>query len=219
MSCALNRQLPQRQYAAKPPRRPRRSDRDGADEHDRNATSTCAISASVGIPFSIRGPVSARQVRFQIWNVAHSLPISKFLLMRIAAMFCNCRGLLARNCSVAYPCSDRRQRNVGGQAGYAVLKSSFGLDDGITDQLIDDAAAADRSAIDLYHFTRQLNRVLDDEGRRRIVKMMWEVVYVDESVNEFESNIIWRTADLLGVSSRQRIELRQRIAADRAALA
>jgi len=45
------------------------------------------------------------------------------------------------------------------------------------------------------------------------------IVYVDESVNEFESNIIWRAADLLGVSSRQRIELRQRIAADRAALA
>ena len=92
----------------------------------------------------------------------------------------------------------------------AVLKSSFGLDDRTTAQLIDDAAAADRSAIDLYHFTRQLNHVLDDEGRRRIVKMMWEVVYVDESVNEFESNIIWRAADLLGVSSRQRIELRQR---------
>jgi hypothetical protein len=52
---------------------------------------TCAISASVGIPFSIRGPVSARQIRFQIRNAAHSLRMSKFLLMRIAAMFCNCR--------------------------------------------------------------------------------------------------------------------------------
>jgi len=47
---------------------------------------------------------------------------------------------------------------------------------------------------------------------------MWQIIYVDESVNEFESNIIWRTADLLGVSSRQRIELRQRVAADKAAL-
>ena len=46
---------------------------------------------------------------------------------------------------------------------------------------------------------------------------MWQVVYVDERVNEFESNIIWRTADLLGVSSRQRIELRQQVAVDRAA--
>jgi uncharacterized tellurite resistance protein B-like protein len=101
---------------------------------------------------------------------------------------------------------------------HAVLKSSFGLDDRITARLIDDAAATDRSAIDLYHFTSQLNHILD-EGRCRIVKMMWEVAYVDESVNEFESNIIWRAADLLGVSSRQRIELGQRIAADSAALA
>jgi len=38
-------------------------------------------------------------------------------------------------------------------------------------------------------------------------------------VNEFEHNIIWRAADLLGVSTRQRVELRQRIAAGRAALA
>jgi uncharacterized tellurite resistance protein B-like protein len=100
---------------------------------------------------------------------------------------------------------------------HAVLKSSFALDDLTTVQLIDDAIAADRNAIDLYHFTRQLNDALDDEGRRRVIKMMWEIVYVDEGVNEFESNIIWRAADLLGVSSRQRIELRQRIAADRTA--
>jgi hypothetical protein len=45
-----------------------------------------------------------------------------------------------------------------------------------------------------------------------------QIICVDERVNEFESNIIWRTADLLGVSSRQRIELRQQVAADRAAL-
>ena len=123
-------------------------------------------------------------------------------------------ALLIRVATVDSEMSEARRGKL-----HAVLKSRFGLDDRTTAQLIDDAAAADRSAIDLYHFTRQLNHVLDDEGRRRIVKMMWEVVYVDESVNEFESNIIWRAADLLGVSSRQRIELRQRIAADRAALA
>jgi uncharacterized tellurite resistance protein B-like protein len=43
--------------------------------------------------------------------------------------------------------------------------------------------------------------------------MMWEIIYVDGSVNEFENNIIWRAADLLGVSSRERIELRQQVAA------
>ena len=103
-------------------------------------------------------------------------------------------ALLIRVATVDSEMSEARRGKL-----HAVLKSSFGLDDRTTAQLIDDAAAADRSAIDLYHFTRQLNHVLDDEGRRRIVKMMWEVVYVDEGVNEFESNIIWRAADLLGV--------------------
>jgi uncharacterized tellurite resistance protein B-like protein len=114
--------------------------------------------------------------------------------------------------------STTKCRRLGGEKLHAVLKSCFGLEDLTTVQLIHDAAAAARSAVDLYHFTRQLNEVLDNEGRQRIFKMMWQVIYVDERVNEFESNIIWRTADLLGVSSRQRIELRQQVAVDRAAL-
>jgi uncharacterized tellurite resistance protein B-like protein len=42
--------------------------------------------------------------------------------------------------------------------------------------------------------------------------MMWEIVYVDGRVSEFEDNLLWRAADLLGVSSRERIELRRHVA-------
>jgi uncharacterized tellurite resistance protein B-like protein len=122
-------------------------------------------------------------------------------------------ALLTRVATVDSELSEARREKL-----HAVLKSCFGLDDLATAQLIRDAAAAVRSAVDLYHFTRRLSTVLDNEGRQRVVKMMWQVVYADEHVNEFESNIIWRTADLLGVSSRQRIELRQRVASDRTAL-
>jgi uncharacterized tellurite resistance protein B-like protein len=97
---------------------------------------------------------------------------------------------------------------------YAVLKSHFVLDELVTAQLIKDAVAINRNAIDLYHFTSQLKDATDEEGRRRIVKMMWEIVLVEGRANEFENNIIWRAADLLGVSSRQRIELRQCVAAN-----
>jgi uncharacterized tellurite resistance protein B-like protein len=45
--------------------------------------------------------------------------------------------------------------------------------------------------------------------------MMWEMVYADGQVGEFEDNLIWRAADLLGISARDRIELRRRVAADR----
>jgi len=122
-------------------------------------------------------------------------------------------ALLTRVATVDSDLSEARREKI-----HAVLKSCFGLDDLATVQLIRDAAAADRTAVDFYHFTRRLDAVLDNESRQRVIKMMWQIVYADERANEFESNIIWRTADLLGVSSRQRIELRQRVAADRTAL-
>ena len=95
---------------------------------------------------------------------------------------------------------------------HAVVKKRFKLDDALADELIDKATAAEHESVDLYHFTSLLNRVLDEEGRARVIEMMWEIVYADGRRDELEDNLLWRAADLLGVSSRERIELRQRIA-------
>jgi uncharacterized tellurite resistance protein B-like protein len=35
----------------------------------------------------------------------------------------------------------------------------------------------------------------------------------DGVIHEFESNLVWRTAELLGVSTRDRVELRREVAA------
>jgi uncharacterized tellurite resistance protein B-like protein len=94
---------------------------------------------------------------------------------------------------------------------HALIKQRFGLDEATTDELVTEATEAELQAVDLYHFTSLLNRTLDQEGRRRIVEMLWEIVYADRRVTELEDNLLWRAADLLGVSSRERIELRQRV--------
>ena len=98
---------------------------------------------------------------------------------------------------------------------YALLKAAFQLDDLTVAQLIDQSAEVARNALDLYRFTRKLREVLDNEGRYQTVRMMWEIVYAGGKPNEFEANI-WRAADLLGVSSRQRVALRQLALADNA---
>jgi len=98
----------------------------------------------------------------------------------------------------------------------AVLKSRFSLNDAATDELIDVSTLAENEAVDLYRFTSLLNRSLDEPGRLGIVEMMWEVVFADGRVNEFEDNLMWRAADLLGVSSRDRIALRRRVAGETA---
>ena len=94
----------------------------------------------------------------------------------------------------------------------AVLKSRFSLDDAATDELIDVGTLAENESVDLYHFTSLINRTLDEAGRLGIVEMMWEVVFADGRMNEFEDNLMWRVADLLGVSSRDRIALRRQVA-------
>jgi len=95
---------------------------------------------------------------------------------------------------------------------HAVVKQRFSLDDMLADELIEKATQAEHEAVDLYHFTSLLNRSLDEDGRARVIEMMWEIVYADGQRDELEDNLLWRAADLLGVSQRQRIELRQRIA-------
>jgi uncharacterized tellurite resistance protein B-like protein len=62
-------------------------------------------------------------------------------------------------------------------------------------------------------------REVNEAGRLKIVEMMWELVYADGAVSEFEDNVVWRAADLLAVSSRDRIELKHRVAARRPAAA
>jgi uncharacterized tellurite resistance protein B-like protein len=99
---------------------------------------------------------------------------------------------------------------------HAIVKSRFALDDAAADELIDKATAAEHEAVDLYHFTSLLNRTLDEEGRAKIIGMMWEIVYADGKRDELEDNLLWRAADLLGVSPRERIDLRRRIAGETA---
>jgi uncharacterized tellurite resistance protein B-like protein len=83
-------------------------------------------------------------------------------------------ALLTRVATVHIEMSPARRAKL-----HAVLRSYFDLDDLATARLLEESAAVDRIAVDLYHFTRQLNQLLNGEGRRRLVRMMWEVVYAD----------------------------------------
>lgn len=95
---------------------------------------------------------------------------------------------------------------------HTLIERHFGLDRGTADRLIADATQVEGEAVDLYHFTSVIMRSLDEEGRKRVVQMMWELVYADGKVTEFEDNVVWRASDLLGISQRDRIDLKHAVA-------
>lgn len=92
-----------------------------------------------------------------------------------------------------------------------LLMRRFGLDIDAAEELLKEAEVADREAVDLYGFTSILKRKLDESERERIVEMMWKLVFADGALHEFEDNVIWRVAELLGVSSQARIGLKKRV--------
>ena len=90
-----------------------------------------------------------------------------------------------------------------------LVKDRFELSKEEADKLIDAATIADRNAVDLYGFTTVLKAKLDEAGRSRVIEMMWEMVFADGEVHEFEDNVVWRVAELLGVPTRDRIRMKQ----------
>ncbi|WP_374991499.1 TerB family tellurite resistance protein [Bradyrhizobium sp. LHD-71] len=97
----------------------------------------------------------------------------------------------------------------------SLLASRFDLDDAAVGELIEAAKRVEGESVDLYRFTSLIMRSVDEQGRARIVEMMWELVYADDHISEFEESMVWRSADLLGVSSNERIALRNRVAGNR----
>ncbi|CAN7244747.1 TerB family tellurite resistance protein [Ensifer sp. ENS07] len=94
-----------------------------------------------------------------------------------------------------------------------VIKEHYKLDDASLSALIAAGETAESEAIDFYQFTAELKRHLSEEQRVELVGMLWDVVYADGERSEMEDHVIWRIADLLGVSGRDRVLQRQEAAA------
>ena len=98
-----------------------------------------------------------------------------------------------------------------------LLARRFSLSGEDLQTLIDDATAAEQEAVDLYRFTSVLKRQMDEEARIRVVESLWEIAYADGKSHEFEENLVWRVAELLGVNPRDRIAQKRAVAENRSA--
>lgn len=87
----------------------------------------------------------------------------------------------------------------------AVLAEEYGLDGEAARRIEAAGEAADAEAVDLYRFTSVLMRHLGEAERVHFVELLWRVVFVDGAVHELEDNVVWRIAELLSVSTRDRM--------------
>ena len=92
-----------------------------------------------------------------------------------------------------------------------LLGKRFNLDHEPICRLIGEAKAKVDDSVDLYRFTRKVNSFLNHQERVELIEMLWEVVYADGRVQNFETNIMRRLTGLLHVSDRESGNARKRV--------
>ncbi|MGH6763402.1 MAG: TerB family tellurite resistance protein [Phyllobacterium sp.] len=93
-----------------------------------------------------------------------------------------------------------------------VIAKAYNIEGPALDRLLAAGDEAEQQAVDLYSFTSVLKRNLDNEARIRFIELMWEVVFADGHAHELEDNVVWRIAELIGVSSRDRMVMKKAVA-------
>jgi len=105
---------------------------------------------------------------------------------------------------------DGQMKDTERDAIKGVLQDHYGLDAPTVDNLVKEAALRDAEAVDFYTFTAAITQ-LEMADRIEIIRMMWLVVFADKKNHELEDNMVWRIAELIGVSSRDRTILRNQV--------
>ncbi|MDP2733581.1 MAG: TerB family tellurite resistance protein [Hoeflea sp.] len=92
----------------------------------------------------------------------------------------------------------------------SLIIEEYGVSGAEMRRLIEAGEQADREAVDLFAFTSVLNRSLDADAKVHFIELLWHLAYADGYRHELEDHVVWRIADLMGVSGRERVLARQR---------
>ena len=84
-----------------------------------------------------------------------------------------------------------------------LLGQRFELSPDDVAELIAEGEKAVEASVELYGFTRILKDGLDHDGRVELMEMLWQVVYADGVLHDYEANLVRRVAGLLYVPDKE----------------
>jgi uncharacterized tellurite resistance protein B-like protein len=91
-----------------------------------------------------------------------------------------------------------------------LLAQQFLLDDDALDELMGQAHQEADDLVSLQHITRLLNEQFDQPMKKRVIEMMWQVVFADGVKNHYEEHLIRQVAELLYVPHSEFIRARHK---------
>ena len=95
----------------------------------------------------------------------------------------------------------------------SIAASHFALNGDEVSTLFELASQRQDSANQIFRFTHEINLSYTPEERVEVVEMLWEVVYADGVLHDYEANLMRRIGGLIYVSDMDRGNARKRVMA------
>ena len=92
-----------------------------------------------------------------------------------------------------------------------LMMKRFEISPGEVDKILKAAADDLDTSNDLYRYTKDLRDNFDADERLKLIEMIWEVVYADGVLHDFEATLMRRLAGLLYVDDRDSGEAKKRV--------
>ncbi len=94
-----------------------------------------------------------------------------------------------------------------------IAQRHFGLSPGDVERLIDIATRDEAETMDLFRWAQAIKQRYDEQERIGLIEKLWEVVYADGVLDDYEANLLRRVAGLIYVPDRESGRARQRVMA------
>lgn len=91
-----------------------------------------------------------------------------------------------------------------------LIAARYGSDKAEIDRLLSQTEARLENTHQILPFTRVVKDRLEHEERIEVLEMLWEVVYADGELHDYEANLMRRVAGLIYVTDRESGEARKR---------
>lgn len=91
-----------------------------------------------------------------------------------------------------------------------LVQDRFALSEEEAATLVETATRRVEDASQLFGFTRVVNDRFSFDERIELMEMLWQVVYVDGALHDYEANLMRRIAGLIHLTDRENGEARKR---------
>lgn len=94
---------------------------------------------------------------------------------------------------------------------FSILQDKYGLSEEAIDTLMGEAERELEESVDLWQFARVINDHFTVADKEKLVKRLWQVVYVDGKMDQHEHYLMNKVSKLLRLSHKQLIDAKLKV--------